>query len=267
MSSLRQAWDRPAVRARIEQVIGQGVFKDAPGLAAAFLREIDALCRSALPEHALYPELYAFLRRDGAFVPRYEQDEAARVERRLRQVLDLVPADQPPQAYVDVGCGNGLLTAALVRAWGLPRDRAFGVEVFDRSQVAGVFTHVPLAGGRIPLPDGSQDLATLFMVLHHEADPDHVLAEVFRVLRPGGRLIVRESDVGTADLDLFNQVMEHFYYRVFNRLPGVPVPAAYQDRPAWERTFRRAGFVVERTLLPEPGNPFTPVHFVLRKPG
>src|SRR5262249_34518131 len=128
------------------------------------------------------------------------------------------------------------------------------------------FTRVPFAGRRIPLPDGSQDLATLIMVLHHEAEPGELLREVYRVLALGGRLIVRESDAATPDLKLFNHVMEQFYYRVFNRLPGGPTPATHQAAAEWLRLSREAGFALEQRSDPEPGNPFTPVHFVLRKP-
>ena len=43
---------------------------------------------------------------------------------------------------------------------------------------------------RLPLADGSFDVAVLQMVLHYAEDPAAAVAEAARVLRPGGRLLV-----------------------------------------------------------------------------
>ncbi len=51
-------------------------------------------------------------------------------------------------------------------------------------------TAAALSGGRIPLPDGCADVVTSFTVLEHVPDERAALAEMRRVLRPGGRLII-----------------------------------------------------------------------------
>jgi ArsR family transcriptional regulator len=43
---------------------------------------------------------------------------------------------------------------------------------------------------RLPVTDGSFDIAVMQMVLHYAPDPAAALAEAARVLQPGGRLIV-----------------------------------------------------------------------------
>lgn len=45
----------------------------------------------------------------------------------------------------------------------------------------------------IPLPDASVDLVLCHQTLHHIVDQPAALAEVFRVLKPGGRLLLAES--------------------------------------------------------------------------
>jgi ubiquinone/menaquinone biosynthesis C-methylase UbiE len=267
VSRLRQAWHNPVTRELLECVLTQ-MFRGEPALAAALLAEIDDRCRSPRPDGALAAGLHAFLhdRHGDAFARAFGHDEDARVRRRVLQIADLVPPGEAPQTFADFGCGDGRVTAGLARTWGLPRQRAFGVDVWDRVAEPGAITYVPMRDHRSPLPDAGCDLATLLMVLHHEADPDGLLAEVSRVLSPGGRLLVRESDVGTPDLKLFNAVMEELYFHVLRRLPGVPTPDRHQGADGWEALFHRGGFAVERRLAPEPDNPFTPVHFVLRKP-
>ncbi len=46
---------------------------------------------------------------------------------------------------------------------------------------------------QIPLPDASVDLVLCHQTLHHIVDQTTALAEVFRVLKPGGRLLLAES--------------------------------------------------------------------------
>jgi SAM-dependent methyltransferase len=161
---------------------------------------------------------------------------------------------------IDVGCGDARVTAELARRWRLPPDRALAVDVFDRVADRSAITYIPLTDGRIACAAGVADRALLLMVLHHEADPDRLLAEVRRALTPGGRLFVRESDVDTPELKLFNAVMEDFYYQVFRKLPGVPNPARHDAVVRWQARIEWAGFRVDRVDRPEPGNPFTPVH-------
>jgi SAM-dependent methyltransferase len=152
------------------------------------------------------------------------------------------------------------VTAELARRWRLPPDRALAVDVFDRVADRSAITYTPLDNGRIACATGAADLALLLMVLHHEADPDRLLAEIRRAVVAGGRLFVRESDVDTPELKLFNAVMEDFYYQVFRKLPGVPNPAKHDALAHWLARIERAGFRVERVERPEQGNPFTPVH-------
>jgi ArsR family transcriptional regulator len=44
----------------------------------------------------------------------------------------------------------------------------------------------------LPLPDGTADCAVLNMVLHHAADPPAMLAEIRRILTPGGTLVLAD---------------------------------------------------------------------------
>ena len=42
----------------------------------------------------------------------------------------------------------------------------------------------------LPIEAGSLDAAVLMLVLHHQQDPQSIVSEVRRVLRPGGRLVI-----------------------------------------------------------------------------
>jgi ArsR family transcriptional regulator len=94
----------------------------------------------------------------------------------------------------DLGCGSGHLSellAPFVR-------RVIGVDASDSmlGQAKERLAEVPgieLREGdleALPIPDGELDAAIISLVLHHSPDPRRVLAEAFRVLKVGGRLLL-----------------------------------------------------------------------------
>ncbi len=65
-------------------------------------------------------------------------------------------------------------------------------------------------GHRIALPDGSVDRAVCFDSFHHVPNRDEVLAEVFRVLKPGGRFVLAEPGEGHAEAGHSRFDAEHY---------------------------------------------------------
>lgn len=254
------------MRARLHSVLLDGVFRRDPARGAALVAEIDHQCTDGCTDP--YPALFDLLHPPGevGFGTTFRGDEEDRIARRVDQIVDLV-GPPAPSSFIDVGCGDGRVGAGLAKAWRVPPTRAIAVDVFDRVADRSAMTYQPMVDGGIRLGDAATELALLLMVLHHETDPGGLLTECRRVVAPGGRLVVRESDVDTADLKLFNLIMEDFYYQVFRRLPGVPNPARHESAEHWRDLLGRTGWFIEREDRPEPGNPFTPIHFVARHAG
>lgn len=102
----------------------------------------------------------------------------------------------PGQTAVDVACGPGELTRALVAHE--PRARVVGVdfswEMVRRAPRQGRSTAGYAAGDalRLPLADASVNVVTIAFGLRNLPDPRAGLREFRRVLRPGGRLVVLE---------------------------------------------------------------------------
>ena len=61
-----------------------------------------------------------------------------------------------------------------------------GTDIHDGQFVDAVWQ----PGGRMPFEDESFDVALSTQVLEHVPDPEHVIAEIHRVLKPGGRLFL-----------------------------------------------------------------------------
>jgi ubiquinone/menaquinone biosynthesis C-methylase UbiE len=265
--NLRKAWRDPEVRNYISRFATNGMFKNNPDLANRFLNEIDRLSRTPLQNREIYQQLGSFLHSqpDYTFSKSYQSDERSRIGKRVQQIMDFLPKGFVPKRFVDVGCGSGLITEGMARTWAVPKERVHGVEVFERSEAPEAYTHMTYENDRIPLSDNSQDLVTMFMMLHHADRPEHILSEVKRILKPDGLVMIRECDLPTPGVKLFHEVMDHMYYWVFNNLPGVPTPANHLSQQVWEKKFRKAGFVIEKVEKPEPNSPFSPVHFLLKK--
>jgi ubiquinone/menaquinone biosynthesis C-methylase UbiE len=170
-----------------------------------------------------------------------------------REAFAAALAPRTGERVLDLGAGPGLLALLLA-------DR-----VGRSGQVCGVDISEPLlaharalAGGRpelrwfrgdasaLPLPDASFDAAISTQVLEYVSEVDAALAELHRVLRPQGRLVVVDTD------------WDSMVWSVPDRARHARVMAAWEQHaphPHLPRTLaarlRRAGFVVQHTeVLP-----------------
>jgi arsenite methyltransferase len=129
----------------------------------------------------------------------YTTPDVVAQRRGVRQALGLRPGER----VLDVGVGPGLLAAEMAAEVG-PGGRVCGVDVSEpmlalargRATAPGA-APVELRRAdatRLPYPAASFDAAVSTQVLEYVADVPGALAELHRVLRPGGRVLVLDTD-------------------------------------------------------------------------
>ncbi|QWF76830.1 methyltransferase domain-containing protein [Amycolatopsis sp. CA-230715] len=141
--------------------------------------------------------------RPGDYLLRLARSGAGSAYKRLAaSLLDIRPGD----VVLDLGCGPGADLAAFAEAAG-EGGRVIGID-HDRVQLEKArATAPPRADVRegdihaLDLPDASADRAHTDRVLQHVADPVAVVAELRRVLRPGGVAVLAEPDWDTLAID------------------------------------------------------------------
>jgi ubiquinone/menaquinone biosynthesis C-methylase UbiE len=135
--------------------------------------------------------------------------EVSAADPQHRAMVEAYLTELDPHAgsrVVELGCGTGAI-ARLIAAWpGVTEVVGTDPSPILVERARHLSAGVPnvsfrQADGRdLPEPDSSFDLAVLHRVLSHAPAPEELLAEAFRVLRPGGRLVVFDGDYATITL-------------------------------------------------------------------
>jgi arsenite methyltransferase len=109
-----------------------------------------------------------------------------------------------PDPFVDVGSGPGLLAAEMAAQVG-PAGHVIGLDLSDsmlglsRERRGDLATSECLSflkadAARLPFADRTFDVAVSTQVYEYVPDVPAALAEVYRVLRPGGRVLILDTD-------------------------------------------------------------------------
>ena len=142
------------------------------------------------------------------YVHGYDLREGLRLQDQARTLEDLLHADTAYPAgstVLEAGCGVGAQTETLVCRSPGARITAVDISADSLALAAARLTQAGLSGAEfrqadifdLPFADASFDHVFLCFVLEHLHQPVQALAELRRVLRPGGSMTVIEGDHGS----------------------------------------------------------------------
>lgn len=207
-----------------------------------------------------------------------EAEELARTDgfQDLRDEIIRRAQPRPDDVAVDVGAGTGLLTLALAprvaKVWAIDISAAM-IDYLTTKAGSGELDNVEAATATavsLPLVDGAATLVVSNYCYHHLSDPEKErgIAEVFRVLQPGGRVVIGDMmfRVQVAD-PRSRRVLASKVRSILGRGPAglvrllknaLRLLTGRWERPAdadwWRRALQRAGFRdIEIQLLEHEG--------------
>jgi ubiquinone/menaquinone biosynthesis C-methylase UbiE/DNA-binding transcriptional ArsR family regulator len=109
----------------------------------------------------------------------------------------------PSITVADLGAGEGLISQLIAhraeRVWCIDNSERMvevGTELAKKNGLANL-TYKLGDIESVPLPDKSVDLAILSQALHHASHPQHAVNEAFRILKPGGQVLILDLNEHT----------------------------------------------------------------------
>lgn len=163
----------------------------------------------------------------------YYLEQAAQRIANAHRLLELIPAGG---RLLEIGCACGFLLVAA-------RDRGFTAHGVEMSAWASAHARdaygLDVTTGRLEtaaLPAAGFDAVVMADVIEHLTQPRSTLQAIYRVLRPGGRLLLLTPDVGSlvarlAGTRWWGLLDDHYFY---------------YSRPTLRRFLDSEGFAVER---------------------
>ena len=116
----------------------------------------------------------------------------------VRNIVALLD-EKPGGTFLDLGCDDGERTLLFARAAG--SEQVHGVEIVpERAQLAaerGIEVISADLNRRLPYEDGTFDVVCSNQVIEHLADTDTFVAELNRVLRPGGFAVTSTENLAS----------------------------------------------------------------------
>lgn len=149
---------------------------------------------------------------------------------------------------LEIGCGTGAVTRTLAswpgvfRVVGIDPSETFIARARELSERFHNISFAVADGRSFALDDASFDVVVVHTTLCHVPEPEKLLAQAYRVLRPGGWLAVFDGDYSTATvaigdfdplevcIDAFRSGFVHDQW-IIRRLPALIAAAGFSVQP------------------------------------
>jgi len=158
----------------------------------------------------------------------------------------------PITKYLDIGCGDGKTTYEISKLLNNPKLIVYGADISEweekdnkGSMDIQEINFIQLdSDGKLPINSNEMDLITILQTLHHIKEFHMMISEIYRILKSGGILVVREHLI-TSPIDKLLIDIEHGLFAVsLNNLESHYDTYYAEYRSAFEHQyeFEKIGF-------------------------
>lgn len=175
----------------------------------------------------IYDELRRKFPRDNIDPSKRDYHHAYCIARDIKRFID------SPKTLLDIGCNTGGIAVQLGKLLNI--KTVSGVDVIPTSHPDINYTQIE-PNKPLPFANDSQDLVTANMTLHHVQDIKQLVKEIYRVLKPGGLVFIKEHDCWSAN-DAMLIDIEHLLYDRVGGDQGDYQLYHYTNYYGWDKIF------------------------------
>lgn len=178
-----------------------------------------------------------------------------RINARIRDLNNILTDNMKrADAYLDFGGGDGTISEGIAKWLGVKKENAISADVAvwlsgtqTQKQLSGITFNTIPKSGRLPYKDGQFDAITCFVVLHHIEQLEERIGELYRILAPGGWLLIREHDCRDNATRAIIDIYHNLFELVYNKSPSYSKVldeyyGDYKTKEQWHFLMQDAGF-------------------------
>lgn len=227
-------WKDNLLRKIFLDIIGNSQFRQCKYLKKDFCKKLSVLInQQRLTDNDIYDNMYDWVHQHLKEKTRkllLHDNNKYRSANRAEKIQELVkkylntpekPKDTSDLTVLDIGCAEGAITVMVGKYMKLDPQQVHGCDIeniTDDNPYQHQFTFTHLADSnsyRLPYKNDSYHAVLAMMSLHHVPNKKAMLREIYRVLKPGGVLIIREHHCISKGLSMVLDVIHGFYSMVW----------------------------------------------------
>jgi len=178
-----------------------------------------------------------------ANLPIYKKLTQKRSQKFADYLSKLIPNHS---SVLDFGCGNMYTAIELLKT--VPDLKITGLDVVkdqnldDKMLADKRLSFKLLTTKEIPFPDNTFDVVVALATMHHTVDPEYYLAELKRIIKPTGAIILIEEMY----IHLLDKVWISSQDWLLNKMKaGVPVPLNFRSHKHYLAEFKKQNLKIE----------------------
>lgn len=178
-----------------------------------------------------------------------------RINMRLNDLKKMLTPDMKRcKSYLDLGGGDGTISEGIARWLNIKKENAISADVVSwlsgtqaQKKLKDITLETIPTAGRLPYKDNQFDAITCFVSLHHIQKIEERLDELYRIMAPGGWLLIREHDCRNNATRTIIDIYHNIYELVYNKSPDISnildtFYADYRTKEQWHFLIQNAGF-------------------------